>query len=80
MDEGIIRKIVIGRDPKNAMAYFIGMKAGQRKVSYIVYDGEMLHAHHKMRYLIYVEDGKAHALWKVIEDMPCIIEYDLDFL
>ena len=80
MDEGIIRKIVIGRDPKNAMAYFIGMKAGGRPISYIVPDGEMLHAHHKMRYLIYVEDNGAHALWKVIEDMPCIIEYNLDFL
>ena len=28
--EGLIRKIVIGQDPKNGMAYYIGMRAGDR--------------------------------------------------
>ena len=26
--EGLIRKIIIGRDPKDGMAYYVGMKAG----------------------------------------------------
>ena len=30
--DGLIRKIIIGRDPKDAMAYYVGMKAG-REVS-----------------------------------------------
>ena len=29
MDEGLIRKIIIGRDPKDAMAYYVGMRAGE---------------------------------------------------
>ena len=31
--EGLIRKIVVGRDPKDAMAYYVGMRAGTGKVS-----------------------------------------------
>ena len=34
--EGLIRKIIIGRDPKDAMAYYVGMNAGRGKVSAIV--------------------------------------------
>ena len=78
--EGMVRKIVIGRDPKNAMAYYVGMKAGDRAVSYIALDDEFLHKYGKNRYLIYVEDDGAHALWKAVDDMPCIVEYNLDFL
>ena len=32
---GLIRKIVIGKDPKNGMAYFVGMRAGDKNVSAI---------------------------------------------
>lgn len=78
--EGVIRKIVIGRDPKNAMAYYVGMKAGDRKISYIVHDEEALVKYNKTRYLIYVEDNEAHAIWKAVDEMPCIVEYNLDFL
>ena len=38
--EGLIRKIIIGRDQKDAMAYYIGMRAGDGKVSAIVMDRE----------------------------------------
>ena len=41
--DGLIRKIIIGKDPKDAMAYYIGMRAGGGKVSTIVMDGEQLH-------------------------------------
>lgn len=78
--DGIIRKIVIGRDPKDAMAYFIGMRAGGGEVSTIVFDEELLYKHGKKRYLIYLQqpDG-AQVLWKSVDDMPCIIEYDCNF-
>ena len=33
MEEGYVRKIVIGHDPKNGMAYYIGMRAGDGNVS-----------------------------------------------
>ena len=36
--EGVIRKIIIGRDPKDAMAYYVGMRAGKNTVSAIVND------------------------------------------
>ena len=78
--DGIIRKIVIGRDPKDAMAYFLGMRAGTGEVGTIVMDDEHLYRYNKKRYLIYLlqKDG-TQVLWKSIDDMPCIIEYDCNF-
>ncbi len=78
--DGIIRKIVIGRDPKDAMAYFLGMKAGAGEVATIVMDDEHLFRYNKKRYLIYLlqKDG-TQVLWKSVDDMPCIIEYDCNF-
>jgi hypothetical protein len=75
----MIRKIVIGRDPKDAMAYYTGMRAGAGKVSAIIEDEAHLHHHSKKRYLIYIENEEGTMLWKSIDDMPCIIEYDLKF-
>ncbi len=78
--EGLIRKIIIGKDPKDAMAYYIGMRAGGGKVSTIVLDGEHLHKYNKKRYLVYMEDDDtSQVLWKSVNDMPCIIEYDCNF-
>ena len=77
--EGLIRKIVIGRDPKDAMAYYIGMRAGSGTVAAIVMDDEHLHRYGKKRYLVYLDLDNYQVLWKAIDDMPCIIEYDLNF-
>jgi hypothetical protein len=78
--EGVIRKIIIGRDPKDAMAYYIGMRAGSSNVSAIVVDEAFLYRHGKNRYIVYLqeEDG-SNVMWKVVDDMPCIIEFDLNF-
>ena len=76
---GVIRKIVIGRDPKDAMAYFVGMRAGSGKVSAIVLDDEHLFRYSKKRYLVYIQNDDGQTLWKSIDDMPCILEYDLNF-
>jgi hypothetical protein len=77
--EGLIRKIVIGRDPKDAMAYYTGMRAGNGKVSAIVLDEKHLHRYGKKRYLVYIEREDGQVLWKSIDSMPCIVEYDLNF-
>jgi len=75
----MIRKIVIGRDPKDAMAYYVGMRAGAGKVSAIVEDEAHLHRFSKKRYLIYIENEEGTILWKSVDSMPCIVEYDIKF-
>lgn len=76
---GLIRKIIIGRDPKNAMAYYVGMRAGDGKVCAIVLDEKHLHVFNKTRYLVYLQEGDSQVLWKAVDDMPCIIEFDCNF-
>jgi hypothetical protein len=79
MEEGYVRKIIIGQDPKNGMAYYVGMRAGEGNVSAIVLDTEFLHKFASTRYLIYVNTDGENALWKSVNGMPVIIEYDLNF-
>ena len=76
---GLIRKIVIGRDPKDAMAYYVGMRAGNGKVCAIVHDDEHLHRYSRTRYLVYMEEDGSQVLWKAIDNAPCIIEFDCNF-
>lgn len=54
--EGLIRKIVIGKEPKDGMAYFVGMRAGGGQVEAIVHDMAFLHKYSKNRYLVYIKD------------------------
>ena len=78
--EGIIRKIVVGRDPKDGMAYYVGMKAGAGKVSTIVQDERYLVKYSKDRYLVYMQDSEGvQTLWKAIDSMPCMLEFDCNF-
>ncbi len=77
--EGHIRKIIIGKDPKNAVAYYVGMRAGGGEVSTIILDDKHLHKYSKTRYLVYLNIDDCQVLWKGIDDMPCIIEYNLNF-
>ena len=54
---GLIRKIIIGGS-KDAMAYFVGMRAGGGEVSAIVMDEEHLIRYSRKRYLVYLrQDG-----------------------
>ena len=76
---GLIRKIIIGRDPKDAMAYFVGMRAGGGEVSAIVMDEEHLIRYRRKRYLVYLQQDESQVLWKSVDEMPCIIEYDCNF-
>jgi len=77
--EGLIRKIIIGRDPKDAMAYYVGMRAGGGTVSAIVLDEEHMYRYSKKRYLVYLQQEGSQVLWKSVDDMPCIIEFDCNF-
>lgn len=77
--EGLIRKIVIGEDPKNGMAYYVGMRAGDGYVDSIILDDRHLHHHSMMRYLVYIKNENDVLLWKAVDSMPCIVEYDLNF-
>ena len=79
METGIIRKIVIGPDPKNAMAYYVGMKVSNGLVSLIQLDDWAMSVKGLRRYLVYVSTDEGTELWKAIEEMPCIVEFDLDF-
>jgi len=77
--EGLVRKIVLGSNPKDAMAYYVGMRAGNGEVSAIVHDEMYLHKFNKSRYLVYIQTEDGVVLWKAVEELPCIIEYDLNF-
>ena len=78
--EGLIRKIVVGKDPKDGMAYYLGMRAGTGKVSTIIQDDAYLHRFGKIRYLVYIEgEDNTQTLWKAIDSMPCMLEFDCNF-
>ncbi len=77
--EGLIRKIVVGQNPKDGMAYYVGMRVGDGNVSAIVMDAEHLHRHKMKRYLVYIEREDGQVLWKSIDNMPSMVEFDLDF-
>ena len=51
---------------------------GDGKVHAIVADGRAQSLYGKSRYLVYVENADGIILWKSIEDMPCVIEYDIE--
>lgn len=77
--EGLIRKIIIGQNPKDAMAYYVGMRAGMGEVSTIILDEGALHRHGIKRYLVYLQTDEGQVLWKSIDDMPVVVEFDLNF-
>lgn len=77
--EGLIRKIVVGQNPKDGMAYYVGMKAGRGEVSAIIMDEEHLFRYKSKRYLVYIESEDSTLLWKAVDEMPCIIEFNLNF-
>jgi hypothetical protein len=55
------------------------MKAGNGEVCAIILDERHLHLHDKTRYLIYLQRDLDQVLWKAVDDMPCLIEFDCNF-
>jgi hypothetical protein len=76
----IIRKIIIGRDPKDGMAYFVGMRAGTGTISNIVFDEKEKSKNGNNVYHIYItNEDESIVRWKKIENCPVIIENDCKF-
>ena len=55
------------------------MRVGDGNVSAIVLDDEHLHRHKMKRYLVYIKREDGQVLWKAIDEMPCLVEFDLNF-
>jgi len=75
----LIRKIIAGNDPLKALAYYVGQKAGDGEIHAIMLDGQYLVRHGERRYMIYLNKDNTIMLWKSIEGMPTIVEYDCNF-
>ena len=75
----LIRKIVVGPNPKDAMAYYVGMRAGEGKGSFIEEDEASLNRHGGKKYKVFIEDSENTYLWKSIENQPVMVEYDCKF-
>ena len=53
---GLIRKIVAGRDPKkDGMAYYVGMSVGRGNICSIVFDQDSFDMYGVTKYVIYVQ-------------------------
>lgn len=79
MESGLIRKIVVGPDPKNGMSYYVGMNVVNGSIDSIILDEESLFKFSIRRYMIYVETEEGIEPWKAIESAPCVVEYNLKF-
>ena len=80
---GVIRKIVVGHNPKDeGMAFVVGNRLGDKIITDIVEDINQFHIFGKVRFLIYVKiNGKGEPLlWKGLDGVPVTIEYDLSNL
>jgi len=76
----IIRKIVVGADPKNGLAYKLGNTVGQYEIVDIQLDERAQSLYGLERYLIYVQEPAGGiVLWKMVSSCPVMIEFDINF-
>ena len=76
----LIRKIIIGQNPKDAMAYYIGMRVGEGKIVVIEFNERSYYKTGTTSYTIMIEmPGEGTMIWKEVTGMPVIVEYDLNF-
>jgi hypothetical protein len=75
----MIRKIIVGPDSKDGMAYFVGMKVAGGEVVAIEHDEKMLLVHSVNSYTVYIQKPEGTMPWKTIASMPVMIEYDCNF-
>jgi hypothetical protein len=78
---GKIRKLIVGNDPHNATVFVVGGKGGKegRTISVIEFDERYFSKTSKVKYAVYISDGKEEWRWKDIEHQNCIVEYDCFF-
>lgn len=76
-----IRKIIAGVDPTNAMALRVGQQFGKLHITNIEQDERYFHKTNKQRYFVWCQniDTQELFIWKIIQDLPVIIEHNCDF-
>jgi len=77
----LIRKVSVGPNPKDCMAYSVGQSVidGSYKITDIILDDRTLHKTTVHKYDIYVEKNNERFLWKSVMNCPCVVENDLKF-
>lgn len=75
----MIRKIIIGSNPKDAMAYVVGHEINGSIIKQIELDERTLALTGRSEYLIYIQNSEGVMPWKRIEGLPVIVEYDCNF-
>ena len=77
--DGVIRKIVVGENPKDAMVYMVDSRAGKGRISSIIEDDHYLHKYGIDRFKVYIETDEGNELWKVVTNRNITQEFDLNF-
>ncbi len=81
---GIIRKIILGQNPLNGLAFTVAKKPGvgniiMLNISNIVEDSDHYHSFGVVRYYVYYKlEGGEERLWKSFSNIPVTIEYDTE--
>lgn len=78
-----IRKISVGNGhPDQMMHYQVGKVCNLSNNPYtitdIVMDKELISLG-KLAYNVYIADSRGKVLWKTIVDVPCVVEYNINF-
>lgn len=74
-----IRKLICGMNPKDGFAFVVGQKVyGGGVIHAIAVDGRAEQLYGRSRFLIYVENEDGIILWKAVDNLPVIVEYDIE--
>ena len=80
--EGQIRKLIVGSDPLNAMAFVVGKPTSlnnSHKIHEINFDDRHFHKTGNNRFVIKIEKENELWEWKIIENLPFIVEFNCNF-
>lgn len=76
----MIRKIIIGQNPKDALAYVVGNPAGNDGVIVAIeLDERTFVKYGRKDYTIYIQNQEGTSAWKEVVGMPVVIENDCKF-
>jgi hypothetical protein len=76
----MIRKIIVGVNPKDALAYVVGNHAGNDgTIVAIEVDERTFAKYGRKDYVIYIQNADGTMPWKEIIGMPVVVENDCKF-